>query len=68
MARYGVAWPLPHEEERVSPKMVNFKAGPQVVVLKRTYLSDGEGEQAVAVKTPTLPKRRKDGAIGLWTA
>src|SRR5581483_3540155 len=26
MARYGVAWPFPHEEEIVRPKMVIFKA------------------------------------------
>ena len=39
MARYGVACPLPQEEEIVRPKMVIFKRTSPTPIQKGTYLS-----------------------------
>lgn len=51
MARYGVAWPFPQEEEIVSPKMIIFKAGPYNVRTER-YLPF-----LMAIETTPLPTR-----------
>src|SRR3954465_6933437 len=68
IARYGVACPLPHEEEMVSPKIVIFKLAPQPT--RPTYLPcDGDRgrtvvrrERQVAVAKKKFVLRSREGA------
>jgi len=50
MARYGVAWPLPHDEDIVNPKTVIFNGTPKCAFRlfhPGTYLPSMELAEAV---------------------